>query len=83
MRLVNVPDGVDWYVHDGDGYDNQSWDKTLFPKPGALMDTLHRKKLLTTLNLHPASGVLPYEDCYVDMAKAMGQDPSNKIYGTF
>lgn len=33
-----------------------------------------------TLNLHPASGVQPFEEAYPAMARAMGQDPSEQKY---
>ena len=32
-----------------------------------------------TLNLHPASGIQPWEDMYKEMATAMGMDPSVRI----
>jgi len=32
-----------------------------------------------TLNLHPASGIQPWEDMYKEMAMAMGIDPSVRI----
>lgn len=33
-------------------------------------------KLKNTLNLHPASGIQPWEEKYPEMAKAMGIDPN-------
>ena len=37
----------------------------------------------TSLNLHPASGIQPWEDAYPAMAKAMGIDPATKKYVPF
>ena len=34
--------------------------------------------LKVTLNLHPAEGVRYFEDCYPDMARAMGIDPKSE-----
>ena len=36
-----------------------------------------------TLNLHPASGVQPWEDAYPQMARAMGIDPALQKYVPF
>ncbi len=36
--------------------------------------------LKNTLNVHPASGMQPWEAEYSAMAKAMGQDPSHQMY---
>ena len=37
----------------------------------------------TSLNLHPASGIQPWEDHYPQMAKAMGIDPATQKYVPF
>jgi len=65
------------------GWDGYSWNPLLFPDPAAFLDKLHRDGLKVTLNLHPASGVQPWEDQYPAMAKAMGQDPAEKKYVPF
>ena len=31
-----------------------------------------------TLNVHPSQGIRPYEDCYADIARAMGYNPEYK-----
>ena len=65
------------------GWTGYTWNKLLFPDPGALLTDLHRQGLKTTLNLHPASGVQPWEDAYPAMAKAMGIDPATSKYVPF
>jgi alpha-glucosidase (family GH31 glycosyl hydrolase) len=65
------------------GWDGYSWNPLLFPDPKAFLDRLHQKGLKATLNLHPASGVQPWEDQYASMARAMGQNPDEKKYVPF
>ncbi|HZY62736.1 MAG TPA: TIM-barrel domain-containing protein [Edaphobacter sp.] len=65
------------------GWTGYSWNRLLFPDPAAFLGKLHRDGLKLTLNMHPASGVQPWEDQYTAMAKAMGQDPSKKEYVPF
>lgn len=54
------------------GWTGYTWNRSLFPEPGKLLDFLHREKLKTTLNLHPASGIPSDEESYPEFAKAMG-----------
>ena len=65
------------------GWTGYSWDKELFPDPSGFLDKLHDKGLKTSLNLHPASGVQPWEDEYPAMARAMGVDPATRKYIPF
>lgn len=65
------------------GWSGYSWDPLLFPDPSAFLAKLHRDGLKTTLNLHPASGVQPWEGQYSAMARAMGQDPAEQRYVPF
>lgn len=46
------------------GWTGYSWQKQLFPNPKAFLQDIHNLKLKTSLNLHPASGIQPYEDSY-------------------
>ena len=46
------------------GWTGYTWQKELFPDPESTLKQLHRLNLKTSLNLHPASGIQPYEDCY-------------------
>jgi alpha-glucosidase len=73
---------VDQSGHDL-GWSGYTWNKTLFPDPGDFLARLHAEGLKVTLNLHPASGVEPWEQAYPAMAKAMGIDPATKKYVPF
>ncbi len=51
----------------GVGWTGYSWNKDLIPDPEGLLSELHNKyHLKTSLNIHPASGVLSWEDAYPD-----------------
>ena len=51
------------------GWTGYTWQKELFPDPERTLGQLHALNLKTSLNLHPASGIQPYEDCYEDFVK--------------
>jgi alpha-glucosidase len=65
------------------GWTGYTWNKVLFPDPDDFLARLHAEGLKTTLNLHPASGVQPWEAAYPAMAKAMGIDPATRKYAPF
>ena len=65
------------------GWTGYSWNKLLFPDPDQFLAKLHANALKTSLNLHPASGIQPWEDRYPEMAKAMGVDPASKQFIPF
>ena len=65
------------------GWTGYTWNKELFPDPDDFLKNLHAEGLKATLNLHPASGIEPWEEAYPDMAKAMGIDPATKKYVPF
>jgi len=65
------------------GWTGYTWNKVLFPDPTAFLDKLHAAGLKTSLNLHPASGIEPWEADYPAMARAMGIDPASKKYVAF
>lgn len=46
------------------GWTGYTWQKQLFPSPSNFLKWARNNNLLTALNLHPASGIQPYEDCY-------------------
>jgi alpha-glucosidase len=79
--------GMDFSRKDQSGHDvgwsGYSWNKLLFPDPDHFLQNLHREGLKVTLNLHPASGVQPWEDAYPAMARAMGIDSETKKYVPF
>lgn len=75
---VSVID-MDWHLVDinpkyGSGWTGYTWNRELFPEPKEFMDWLHKKGLKVTLNVHPADGVRPHEEMYVEMAKELVVD---------
>jgi len=65
------------------GWTGYTWNPLLFPDPGAFLEHMHHDGLKVTLNLHPASGVQPWEKPYPAMARAMGIDPATRMYVPF
>jgi alpha-glucosidase len=65
------------------GWTGYSWNKLLFPDPVRFLEQLHADHLKVSLNLHPASGIQPWEDRYPEMAQAMGIDPASRQYVPF
>lgn len=67
---------MDWHVVDGEevdesgktGWTGYTWNKELFPDPEGFLKKLHERKLMVTLNDHPADGVQAYEELYPAMA---------------
>jgi hypothetical protein len=81
--------GLSWFSPEKDqsghtkGWTGYSWNPLLFPYPEPFLKNLHDEGLKVTLNLHPASGVQPWEDAYPAMARAMGIDPATLKYVPF
>ena len=46
------------------GWTGYTWNRDLFPDPEGFLGDLHKMGYKTALNLHPASGIRPYEECY-------------------
>jgi len=65
------------------GWSGYTWNKLLFPDPTDFLKKMHEQGLKATLNLHPASGIQPWEEAYPAMARAMGIDPATKKYVPF
>ena len=88
---------MDWHINEqqlkamgetdqsghGLGWTGYTWNKLLFPDPGDFLSKLHDEGLKATLNLHPASGIEPWEQQYPAMARAMGIDPATRKYVPF
>ena len=78
-----------WFNNENDqsghrlGWSGYTWNKLLFPDPDAFLKNIRSQGLKTTLNMHPASGVQPWEDAYAEMARRMGIDPTTKKYVPF
>ncbi len=56
------------------GWTGYSWNKRLFSDYKAFLKKIKEKNLKITLNLHPADGFRWWEDCYEEMARALGRD---------
>ncbi len=65
------------------GWTGYTWNRSYFPEPEQFLGWAHAQGLKTTVNMHPASGVQPFEDAYPAMARAMGIDPTTKQYVKF
>lgn len=68
---------MDWHVTDiapeyGSGWTGYTWNTDLFPDPDEFLSWLSDNGLRTTLNLHPANGVQPFEEMYEPMARELG-----------
>ncbi|MBQ7948523.1 MAG: alpha-xylosidase [Clostridia bacterium] len=65
------------------GWTGYTWNRNLFPDPKGFMEELHERGMKITLNLHPSDGFRWWEDCYQNMASAMGIDPSTNLQVPF
>ena len=46
------------------GWTGYSWNTELFPNPQGFLNFLKENRLKITMNIHPATGLRPFEDCY-------------------
>lgn len=65
------------------GWTGYTWNPTYFPDPEAFLAWAHGRGLKVPLNLHPASGIQPWEEQYPAMARAMGVDPETEEWIPF
>jgi len=89
----HLVDKKEWFTQEGTlrhdqanqviGWTGYTWNKLYFPNPDRFIQWTNEKKLMTCLNIHPASGVQPHEEKYPEMAEAMGVDPATKQYIPF
>jgi len=80
---ITDPPGVDRKkkedeIHDAVGWTGYTWNKNLFPDPDKLLKWVKDRDLKVTMNLHPASGINPWDDQYPEFAKAMNFDTTGK-----
>lgn len=54
------------------GWTGYTWQKELFPSPKNFLKWAENEKLQVALNLHPASGIQPYETPYEAFVQAYG-----------
>ena len=70
------------------GWTGYSWNRELFPDPEGFLHDLHEMGYKTALNLHPASGIREYEDCYDTFVKdylsrtTEYDGPDNYVFGS-
>lgn len=71
---------MDWhYTEKGKGaWTGWTWNKKLFPDYPRLLADLDAKGIRTTLNLHPAGGVEPFEEKYDELAAYMELDTAGR-----
>ena len=60
------------------GWTGYTWKKQLFPSPENFLSWCHKQNLKTSLNLHPASGIQPYEEPYKRFTEAYGWKEEGK-----
>ena len=61
------------------GWTGYTWNRRLFPNPRATLAFLHDNGCKVALNLHPASGIQPVEDCHAAFAKDYDWPSTNAI----
>ena len=71
---------MDWhYTEKGKGnWTGWTWNTKLFPDYKRLIADMDKKDIRTTLNLHPAGGVEPYEERYDELAAYMHLDTTGR-----
>ena len=60
------------------GWTGYTWKEQLFPAPGTFFEWCRSEKLKTALNLHPASGIQPYEEPYKRFVEEYGWTEEGK-----
>ncbi len=60
------------------GWTGYTWKQQLFPSPENFLTWCHEQDLKVSLNLHPASGIQPYEAPYADFVKEYGWTEEGK-----
>lgn len=60
------------------GWTGYTWQKELFPSPANFLKWTENEELKVALNLHPASGIQPYEAVYDDFTKEYGWSERGK-----
>lgn len=78
VKQISAQGKNDEYHGGNSGWTGYSWNTDLFPDYRRFLNELRERNLRITLNLHPADGVRYFEDCYREMAEAMGIDPDTE-----
>ena len=61
------------------GWTGYTWKDGLFTNPKSFLKRLHDRHLKVALNIHPASGIQPMEECYARFREAYGWEGTNAI----
>ena len=74
---------MDWHLTEvdakyGTGWTGYTWDQECFPDHRRFLKLLKKRKLASTLNLHPADGIRGFEAMYPAVAARMGIDPATE-----
>ncbi len=74
---------MDWHITDvpqelRGGWTGYTWNKDYFKHPESFMNWLKEHHLKISMNLHPADGIRPFDDCYEAVCKRMGINPLSK-----
>eukprot|EP01138_Halocafeteria_seosinensis_P006367 gb/GECG01006509.1/.p1 GENE.gb/GECG01006509.1/~~gb/GECG01006509.1/.p1 ORF type:complete len:904 (+),score=86.49 gb/GECG01006509.1/:1-2712(+) len=64
---------MNWHLEGWTGY---TFNKRIIPFPNDTFGWIHKQGIKVAANLHDASGVQNFEECYEEMARANGIDPS-------
>ena len=72
---------MDWHYDEPGkgGWSGWTVNKELFPNMEQLLHFLKEQHLCTTLNLHPADGIAPYEAPFKAIAKELGADTTTTL----
>ena len=68
---------MDWHPispEAGGGWTGWDWNESLFPDYKQFLSYLDEQGVKTTMNLHPADGVRPYEKKYAEFLQRYGRD---------
>ena len=62
---------MDWHQQ---GWTGLSWDRAYFPDPAEFFSKMKERGIHCSMNLHPADGIAPHEDCYAEAAHTLGMN---------
>ena len=77
-HIVDRPDELDEFGQKY-GWTGYTWNGRLFPDPQSTLDYLHSRGCKVTLNVHPASGIQPFESSFSAFAAAYGWRGTNAV----
>ena len=78
-HITAIPGVQDYWA----GWTGYTVNKELFPDYAGFIEKIHQKDIRTSVNLHPAGGVKPYEEQYDAFCRAIKVDPAAKEHIPF